>query len=141
MYRPLTKTILIKYYSELHRKHRVFALNTIMILNTILNRELLIFLRGINHFGPARKPRVCSLNTAPPSGMWRECTDGSRPYFTSVLKVFEGVGAISEGPDGAPPWAPGGAQAPPSEYDHFTKAGCFWSAVHSGGWCSAHISL
>ena len=25
--------------------------------------EMLIFLREINHFGPARKPRVCSLNT------------------------------------------------------------------------------
>ena len=45
------------------------------------------------------------------------------------------------GPKGTIDAGPGALLGPPSECDHFTKAGCFWSAVHSGGWRSAHISL
>ena len=45
--------------------------------------------------------------------------------FASVLKVFEGVGAIWEGPDGAPPGSQGGPRPPPQNTTISLRQGAF----------------
>ena len=46
-------------------------------------------------------------------------------FFASVLKVFEGVGAIWEGPDGAPPGLQGGPRPPPQNTTISLRHGAF----------------
>ena len=45
--------------------------------------------------------------------------------FASVLKVFEGVGAIWEGPDGGPPGSQGGPRPPPQNTTISLRQGAF----------------